>query len=34
MELYAANDRRGARRRAGRIYFADFRTRFWEEPGK
>ncbi|RIA81114.1 hypothetical protein C1645_837497 [Glomus cerebriforme] len=34
MELYAANDRRGARRHAGRIYFADFHTRFWEKPDK
>ncbi|RIA79451.1 hypothetical protein C1645_840658 [Glomus cerebriforme] len=33
MKLYAANDRRGVRHHAGRIYFADFCMRFWEEPG-
>jgi len=32
MELYAANDQRGSRSRAGRLYFADFQTRFWERP--
>ncbi|RIA84557.1 hypothetical protein C1645_832118 [Glomus cerebriforme] len=34
MELYVANDRKGARYRARRIYFTDFCTRFWEESGK
>ena len=34
MELYGANDRRGARSRAGRLFFDEFRTRFWEEPSK
>ncbi|PKY44061.1 hypothetical protein RhiirA4_512196 [Rhizophagus irregularis] len=31
-ELYTANDQRGSRSRAARLFYDDFRSRFWEEP--
>jgi len=34
MELYQANDIRGRRSRASRIFYQQFRTRFWEELSK
>jgi hypothetical protein len=32
--LYAANGPRGTRSRAGRIFYNEFQSRFWEEPSK
>ena len=32
--MYAANDPRGTRSRAGRIFYNEFQSRFWEEPSK
>ncbi len=34
MLLYQSNDARGMRSRAARLFFEEFSTRFWEEPGK
>ncbi len=34
MELFQSNDARGSRSRAARLFYNEFRSRFWEEPGK